>query len=568
MKKMMIILLTLSVSLICTVSLFAEETVKLNANQYIIDNTNLMILTNANVDEINSKVKSKISRIELDKTWLFKDEVERLEVGKEYFIYTVENSQDVFSLYFTELPIIHITTNNTIVDEPDVLAKFSMVQSNNEYIESFVGIQYRGKSSQQYPKKSMEIKFYKDETLSKKVDYALLGMRKDESWNLQAMYIEPFRCRNKVGFDLWRKINNLHYADLEPKATNGVRHEYSELFLNNEYRGIYCVSEKLDRKQLALKKYDKKTHSIHGELYKAVGWINTNFDSLLDYDNTLDMWGEFEYKYPKEKIDWANLYDAFKFVIKTTNEEFYSECSQRFDTDNMADYFIFLNIICGEDNTGKNIYIAKYDNGTPYFYQPWDLDAIFGNNWKGEPSDCGKYIHSNWLLTRLTNDKTPGGFWDKVKLKWKKLRDEGLSSESIFDMLKQNHDYLKRNATYEREARVWTDYKYKPELLSDLSSWLTKRMDFLDSLFEYEKSNVIAINSDDFIITNDADFIYIKTSKQDYKVSIYNIFGRLIYSEQSFSGDAMLSSQSIPMVYLLSIRTKSDTLIELRIKSN
>lgn len=545
MKKMLITLLTLSASLLCVVSLFAEETVKLNANQFIIDTTNSMILTNANIDEINSKVKSKISRIELDKTWRLSQEVERLEVGKEYFVFTKENSQDVFSLYFTELPIIHITTNNTIVDEPNVLAKFSMIERNNNYLESFIGIQYRGSFSQTFPKKSMEIEFCTDETMSKTKDYSLLGMTKDDDWNLQALYVESFRSRSKMAFDLWRKINKLHYADLEPKAINGIRNEYSELFVNNEYRGIYAVGEKVNRKQLRLKKYDKTTGTIHGELYKGKGWPNTSFESLMhDYNDSLDTWGGFEYKYPDEKINWSNLYNLVKYVIETPDNEFYNTYATKFDVENLVDFFIFIQTISGDDNISNNLYLAKYDKDSKYFYVPWDLDNILSCAWKEPLLDT---VITNGLYDRLIKEKTSGGFWEKAKFKWKTLRDEWMSPELIFNMLKLNFDFLKRNGAYEREQRVWSDYYYDEAYLNDLSEWLAKRINFLDSLFEYKKCNVLAVNSDDFIITNDADFIYIKTNNQDYKVSLYNIFGSLICDEQSFSGNAKLPISSLPI---------------------
>lgn len=144
-----------------------------------------------------------------------------------------------------------------------------MIETNQSFLEFHIGIQYRGGWSQSLPKKSMEIEFWTDSTGTETVDHSLLGMRSDDDWNLQAMYNEPLRIRSKTSNDLWRMINTLHYQNQEPKAINGIRMKYVELFVNNEYRGLYCLGEKVDRKQLKLKKYNG---NIRGELYKGVSW--------------------------------------------------------------------------------------------------------------------------------------------------------------------------------------------------------------------------------------------------------------------------------------------------------
>ena len=101
-------------------------------------------------------------------------------------------------------------------------------------------------------------------------DVSLLGMRDDDDWNLQAMFNEPLRIRNRSCFEIWDNIYTLPYKEEEPDAVAGIKMKYSDLFLNNEYLGIFAVGERIDRKQLKLKKY--KDGSIRGELYKGAYW--------------------------------------------------------------------------------------------------------------------------------------------------------------------------------------------------------------------------------------------------------------------------------------------------------
>lgn len=50
---------------------------------------------------------------------------------------------------------------------------------------------------------------------------------------------------------------------------SGVRGQVVEVYLNDEYMGIYSLTECMDRKQLKLKKYNKETGEIRGGLWKG-----------------------------------------------------------------------------------------------------------------------------------------------------------------------------------------------------------------------------------------------------------------------------------------------------------
>ena len=137
----------------------------------------------------------------------------------------------------------------------------------------------------------------------------------------------------------------------------------------------------MDRKQLRLKKEDDG--EIRGELYKGIlKDVGVLFTGAPSFDNLEDTWKGYEYDYP-DIIDWTELHKTVSFVVGTDEEMFLESVSSVFDIDNLVNYFIFLNLTRAEDNTGKNIFLAKYDVNEPYFYVPWDLDGIFGMRWDG-----------------------------------------------------------------------------------------------------------------------------------------------------------------------------------------
>lgn len=516
----------------------ATETIIVNQNQFFIDVTNSLVVTNMDVANINSTWPGSKTNINIGELCSFITPVTTIEIGTPYTIF-IPSKNSNFTLYFTDFPIISISTTNTIVDEPDVWANFKMIEKNQTFLESNIGIQYRGGYSQELPKKSMEIKFWTDTLGTDTEDHTLLNMVNDDSWNLQAMANEPLRIRNKTNFDLWRMINELHYISDEPDAINAVRMNYVELFVNNEYRGIYCLGEKIKRKQLKLKKHNG---SIRGELYKGDHWGNTTFYTLPPFDNNSDIWDGFEYKHPDEEIDWQNLYDLSDFIINSSHADFYANYSSKFDIDNLVDYYIFLNLLRATDNTGKNIYIAKYDANTPYFYVPWDLDGTFGTMWTGSNDEITNDILTNGFYDRLIDDCSTNGFREKLRTKWMSLRQNVITHTSIMNMFNANYNLLLSNGIYERETLVWDDFDYYTGNLTYMSNWISDRITYLDTVFEEEcpplsTDNPTKTKYQFTIYPNPtSDFVHIDSNLvSNFNLEVYNNLGQIVLSE-NFNG--------------------------------
>lgn len=543
-----------------SIKMHANETIIVNQNQFFIDTTNHIVLTNMDIDYINTNWIGLKTNIMIGELCSFISPVSTIEIGTPYSIF-IPSQNSNFILYFTEFPIISISTSNTIVDEPDVWANFKMIEKNQNYLESDIGIQYRGGYSQSLPKKSMEIKFWTDALGTDTEDHSLLNMVTEDSWNLQAMANEPLRIRNKTNFDIWRIINDLHYIENEPEAINAVRMNYVELFVNNEYRGIYCLGEKVKRKQLKLKKHNG---TIRGELYKGDHWGNTTFYTLPPFDNNSDIWDGFEYKHPDEEINWQNLYDLSDFIINSTDTDFYANYSTKFHIDNLVDYYIFLNLLRATDNTGKNIYIAKYDTNTPYFYVPWDLDGTFGTMWTGSNDTETQDLLTNGFYDRLINDCSENGFRDKLRSKWQSLRQNDITHSSIMNMFNTNYNLLLQNGVYERETLVWDDFDYYTGNLTYMSDWITDRLSYLDTVFN-EECDILSRNEFDSqknnfkIYPNPAsDFVEINSTIESiFSLEIYNNLGQIVLTENFNTQQKQIDLSNLSKgIYIFKIKNK------------
>lgn len=541
----------------------ANDTIQINQNQYFIDYNKNIVVTNIDVGLVNSTWTDTKTHIFLNEVCAFSNPILNIEIGIAYSIF-IPSQNAFFSLYFTELPIISITTTTTIVDEPNVLANFKMIETNQNYLESNIGIQYRGGWSQSLPKKSMEIEFWADTTGNQTQDYSLLGMVNDDDWNLQAMYNEPLRIRSKTNNDLWRVINSLHYQSQEPEAINGIRMEYVELFVNNEYRGIYCLGEKVNRKQLKLKKHNG---NIRGELYKGVSWGASTFTAVPDYDNNSLFWSGFEYKHPDEEVNWSNLYDLVNFVINSSYQDFFDEYKNRFELDNLVDYYIFLNLLRATDNTGKNLYIAKYTTDDKYFYVPWDLDGSFGTIFNGTNENITNDLLSNGFYNRLTYDCSSDGFRIALKNKWLELRSTVITHDSLMSLFISNHNYLETNGIYSRENLAWTNYNYNNLDLDYMSSWITNRLAYLDAKLT---DDCIPLSTEESIINSrfftiypnpTTDLIYLKSNEEfnDMNIYIYNILGQIVLQDIFSPSNNSISLQNLKRgIYFIKLENEKN----------
>ncbi len=396
--------------------------------------------------------------------------------------YKATSQATTYTVFVTQVPVLKFTTRHQIVDTPSVYASFVLLDSTGVLAQSATGIEFRGATSQLYPKKSYELSLWADTVGATDNDLSLLGMRNDNKWNLEAMYNDQLRLRIKVANELWQEMDQVYYKAQEPDAKNGIDMAYTEVFINDSYQGVYTLTERIDRKQLQLKKYANNT--IKGELYKGTTVDDGDtFVSAPPFDNNSLTWSGFEYKEPSEKTDWTNLHDFVNFVATSSNTDFYAQYQSRFNFANAVDYYLFLNLMRATDNTAKNIYIAKYKANEPYFYAPWDLDGVLGNDWSGTNVNITNDMLTNRLYDRLLNDYSAGGFREALVGRWASLRATIITEAHIKAEIDANNKYLLASNVYEREHLVWPEYEYDAAQVAYSDSWLVARIAYLDGIF-------------------------------------------------------------------------------------
>ncbi len=388
---------------------------------------------------------------------------------------TTKGKTKHFTLRFTTLPILRIVTRSKIMNEPKSLARLTVnaPNGNSATTTSLIGIELRGASSQFNPKKSYGFSFLQSRNLDNRVSKSLLGCKKNESWILDATYNDRAKFRNKLSFELWR--------DMDPIEHISIKSQFVELYINNDYQGLYCLNEQINAEQLGLL-------NSNGVLYKSVDWRSgTTFQHLASKDppKYTDFWDGWVQKHPKptNKIKWQPLYDLRNWVINQTDEEFVQNTADYIDLENIIDYCLFINLIGANDNHGKNmIWVSPRDN-SPFFIVPWDLDTSWGRDWDGSSASPDIVrIYNNKLFKQLLV-LNPQNFRQRLKIKWNNLRQNNWSNANIQALLNDNVKALTQIDIIQQENIRWDRNINLQQEQIYMQDWLVNQLNLLDTYF-------------------------------------------------------------------------------------
>jgi len=399
-----------------------------------------------------------------------------------------DNRSDTFQLIFTSLPLIQILTDEQIPDEPKILSRISLQsydENNSDNVitsfNTFAGIEIRGRTSKKYDKKSFGIELWKNKE-EEDFSYNLLGMRPCEDWILDAMFIDDLRMRNKISFELWEKISRVPKEDMKPDVFPGINCRHVELFLNNRYQGLYCLNEKMSERLLH---FARDQDEQGGILYKAINWADgsTTYDSYLSDPPDDYIWEGWELIYPTDFNAWEPLAEFRRFVVFSEDDEFEDSIGSFIDLENAVHYYLFLNLAKAIDNRGKNTYLARYTDQSPFFILPWDFEASWGISWDRSRYDPKNTV-SNQLFERLI-ETDADDFKEKLETEWSELRKGDFSEKALLDPITEYYKLLKGSGAIDRENARWEDIMIDLDAEYEyITGWINDRLSYLDMHFK------------------------------------------------------------------------------------
>ena len=251
-----------------------------------------------------------------------------------------------------------------------------------------VEVRYRGSTSIHYSKKSWKLEF-KDE-------HNIFGV---EEINLNAEYIDRSFLRNYLANSL--------FSYLYPMAPEC---RYAHLVVNDEHMGLFLQVEQIDKLFL------KRNGRNKGVMYKAINH-GANMSPLAHDAYYPLVW--------EPKGDQSNDFSELKSVLMRmkywTPEDFEQRIGDVINVSDFLMYYAILFSISSNDNYMKNCYFYTNPVSGKHELIPWDNDATFGIDWKGdyltgnESFINGSYLDYQVAFRRLMQyDQWRELFWSHV----------------------------------------------------------------------------------------------------------------------------------------------------------
>lgn len=261
-------------------------------------------------------------------------------------------------------------TNATIKIEDETIAE-------NNFPVTNMRMKCRGNSS--YWNAHLSGEPFENSKFSYKIKFDtkqdLFGFGKDKEWNLVANFMDRSFIRNHLTYSLSNLMEGLEFK---------IDHQYVELYINNEYQGLYMITEsvKTGSNRVDIEEdYTTDAVEIPFMLEQDQKALEDGSVQGVNYFWTYGL--PFSTKYPDD-FTTTNITQAQFDYIKDSVTGLYDNVTlkgyeQFLDVDSFIDYFMVQEIFRNVDINHSSIYFYKRPNELFKMGPIWDFDLSMGN---------------------------------------------------------------------------------------------------------------------------------------------------------------------------------------------
>lgn len=435
-----------------------------------------------------------------------------------FCLISISLNAQVVKLDSSNLPICIIDTRGKVIaNEPKILAhmkiidngpgKINKVKDTKYNYNNFIAIEIRGNSSQFYPQKQYGIEL-RDSLTGSDLDAGLMGMPAEEDWVLYAPYNDISMLRNVLTYNLWNAMG--HW---------GPRTRFCELLINNEYVGIYILTESIkrgpDRVAIAklnpedtsgleltggyIMKIDKNSNGADlGFVSKVKSTTNLDINWLHHYPDSNDI-------KPKQRKYIQNFIDTVELLIASPGfSDPVKGYKKYISVNSFIDYFLITEFSRNIDAYKASSFFYKEkleadgSKGMLKAGPVWDYNFAFGN-----ASFCSGAQTTGWmydgcvpatiptpiLWRRLLGDTN---YANAVKCRYLELRKTLLDTSNLFQYLNR-YAFDTLDAAQKRHYTKWKILGTNPggfnayiassylDEMNRLKNWIRNRLNWMDA---------------------------------------------------------------------------------------
>lgn len=445
-----------------------------------------------------------------------------------------------------EMPFININTASGVTvtsKETYTEAKISVInaQGVSEMTDSTVSVKLRGNATLNAYKKSYKLKF------AEKQNMLNIGTGSGRTWCLISNCFDASLLRNLAVYRIADSLDGLLYS---PNCIS------VELFVNNEYQGVYMLCEEINvnKNRVAIEENPDEIEN-NGYLIEMSRHNETDVFTVDKASFTVKSDLSQTESVKNGQIEYISGY--MTNCISSLQKGDQTEAEQYMNIQSLVDIYIINEIVKNVDAGWSSFFMFKNAGDKLNFGPPWDFDLAVGNancvngfdSWAGINPYHVFNVNSNsnqWFCYALGNK----WFRDLVQKRWNVLKDKLSTLPDAVTNEAETHnksycrnfekwDNLLGKQVYIEPKQIASLTSYK-EHYTYLSNWLENRIkwltnyyasdDFLNGIFIDDSSkafspatNLIALSSI-LALTNspDAKITYEILPTQGVTMSIEN----------------------------------------------
>jgi len=484
------------------------------------------------------------------------------------YCYAQYHSPSESSIYSDiDLPRIDITLDQDDLDfilapenresDEEFPAKFTYRSNLRNDSEENIGFRLRGNTSRASGKQSFKVSFN-----SFKKGRDLDGF---EKLNLNGSSNDPSITRTKIAWDL-----------MNERGVISPRANLVELYVNEEYRGVYTNVEHIDEEFI-----EERFGNKNGNLFKCLYPADLNYKGTNPNLYKEEFFGRqaYELKTNEELDDYTGLAIFIQILNRSSTSEFQKNILEVFDVYSYLKALALETLIGHWDNYGinqNNFYLYENLEGDGRFYYiPFDLDNTLGVD----------FFDVDWAdrdIYKWYSDRDDRPLTQKIlsvpifREEYTRIVDDLLKTQFNPSILNARIDELKSQIQNAAERDVYRTFDYGFTIddfnnsydvaLDDHNHVRYGLKEFISRRYEQallQIDEVVFLNADKKSIgvnispnpVNDKINLEVPNLQSDYMVSIYSLDGilleRLTHQTKSLSMTHSLKTG----VYLLLVQS-------------
>jgi hypothetical protein len=512
-----------------------------------------------------------------------------LSVGMRSTGMTYRNLPDWFvspTTRFTssQLPLIIVRTNGSVIQQDyKIEAEVGIIDNGPGKLNHLsdpwnnfrgkAGIEIRGSSSTMFPKKNYGLELW--DSNNQDTSFSLLGMPAQSDWILHGPYTDKSLIRNYLAYNLARDMG--HYAS---------RTRFCEMFINDEYQGVYVFLERIKRDSARVNISKLKTIDVTGDQLTG-GYIvkidrtgsdySDGFFSSFMGTGTEGSSPFFAYVYPKpdvivpvQKVYIQNKIFAFENTLHGNKYlDPYVGYKTFIDVSSFVDYFLIVEMSKNTDGYRLSTFLHKDRDGKdPRLHMGpiWDYDLAFGNanyleafntygwNYSVQSDGWGTPF---WWQRMLTDPY----FVNMLYCRWHEFRQGVLSDEALIARIDtavailgpavtRNFDQWPIHGLY-----IWPNQFVGATYEEDIAymkNWIIARAAWLDAnipgntcispVNEHEGTFTFLLRAYPNPAVEEINIEIQNEQRSQLLLEVFNFTGQLVYSKP-IPGDIMLTER-------------------------